>query len=178
MDTTSGPGTADVRRPDSAGRGGRPRTRMLSALALAMLLGVFAALAVVPAQHLRSFRDGVRAEATRLTGGPCMTGGCAVAFAVEGRTVEAELPVGSGSGRLSPAGTSVSIRYRADDPRQIAREEDLDGGGPAVFAAVSGAGALFFAVLSACLLVGGVRRRRRTEPLSGPASRDRRPAGL
>ncbi|MEU6295986.1 hypothetical protein [Streptomyces erythrochromogenes] len=167
MDTTSSPGTTDVRRrPDSTDRGGRPRTGVLSAVALALLLGVLSALAVVPAQHLRSFRDGVRAEATRLTGGPCMAGGCAVAFEVDGRTVEADLPVGSGSGRLSPAGTRVPIRYRADDPQQIAREEDLDGGGPAVFAAASGAGALFFAVVSSCLLVGRVRRRR-TEPLPG-----------
>ncbi|MER7735166.1 hypothetical protein ABTX80_30145 [Streptomyces erythrochromogenes] len=166
MDTTSSAGTADVRRPDSTDRRGRPRAGGPAALALALLLGVLAALAVVPAQHLRSFRDGVRAEATRLTGGPCMAGGCAVAFEVDGRTVEARLPAGSGSGRLSPAGTRVPIRYRADDPQQIAREEDLDGGGPAVFAAASGAGALFFAVVSACLLVGRVRRRR-TEPLPG-----------
>ncbi|MFD3568882.1 hypothetical protein, partial [Streptomyces sp. NPDC058667] len=127
---------------------------------LALLLSALAGLVAHPAaQHLRSLRDGERAQATLTTNGPCMAGGCTVSFEVGGRIVEAELPVGSG-GRYSSAGTRMDVRYRADDPRVVAREEDLGGGGMAVLAAMSGAAALLFAALSAWSAVTVLRQRR------------------
>ncbi|MFF1508106.1 hypothetical protein [Streptomyces sp. NPDC058326] len=133
-------------------------------LVLAVLLGALSGLVMLPAaQHLRSLQDGRRAQATLLTNGPCMTGSCTVSFVAGGRTVVAALPMGSG-GRYSDAGTLLDVRYRADDPQVVAREEDVSGGGAAVLAVVSGAAALLFAAVSAWSAVI-VRRQRRAEPV-------------
>ncbi len=166
LDGTSRSGSVGARRQDSTANVLGPRAGLLLSTVLALLLGALSVLVMLPAaQHLRSLHDGLRAQATLRTNGPCMTGGCRVAFEVDGRTVESSLPVGSG-GRLGPVGTRLAIRYRADDPQLVAREEDVHGGGAAVLAAVSGGSALLFGALSAYMLVhlGRQRRERRSAP--------------
>ena len=137
-----------------------PRTSLLVSLVLALLLGALAALVMLPAaQHLRSLQDGERARATLHTDGACMAGKCRVEFEADGRTVVADLPVGSGGGKSS-AGSSLTVRYKADDPHVVAREADVGGGGAAVLAAVSSGGALFFLVISVVAAVFAARRRQ------------------
>ncbi|WP_432088640.1 hypothetical protein [Streptomyces sp. bgisy095] len=137
-----------------------PRASLWLSLVLVLLLGALSGLVLHPAaQHLRSLADGRPVRATMRTNGPCMTGGCLVAFEAGGRDVLAELPVGSGDKSLR-TGASVDVRYRADDPRVAALARDVDGGGAMVLTVVSGVSALFFALLgvwSAFLL----RRQRR-----------------
>ncbi|WP_323187033.1 DUF3592 domain-containing protein [Streptomyces sp. NBC_00124] len=138
----------------------RPRTSLLISLALALLLGALSALVMFPAaQHLRSLQDGERARATLRTSGSCMLGDCQVRFEADGRTVVANLPVGSGGGKNS-VGTPLTVRYQADDPQVVAREEDVGGGGAAVSVVMSGAGALFFLMISVVVAVFAVRQRR------------------
>ncbi|MFB7651290.1 MULTISPECIES: DUF3592 domain-containing protein [unclassified Streptomyces] len=138
-----------------------PRASFLVPLVLALLLGALSALVMLPAaQHLRSLQDGVRARATLHTSGACMAGNCRVEFEADGQNVVADLPVGSGGGKSS-AGSSLTVRYQADDPHVVAREADVGGGGAAVLAAVSGGGALFFLVISVVAAVFVARQRRR-----------------
>ncbi|MDQ0403774.1 hypothetical protein ABVB69_02035 [Streptomyces sp. NPDC000349] len=89
-----------------------------------------------------------------------MAGKCRVEFEAGGRTVVADLPVGSGGGKTS-AGSSLTVRYQADDPHVVAREADVGGGGAAVLAAVSGGFALLFLVASVVAAVFVARQRRR-----------------
>lgn len=129
-------------------------------MVLALLLGALSLLVMVPAdRHLRSLQDGKRADATLVTRGSCMVGGCQVEFEADGRTVVADLPVGSGGGKSS-AGTRLTIRYEADDPRVVAREDDVHGGGAAVLAVMSGGGALLFLVLSVTMGILWARQRQ------------------
>ncbi|WP_343243071.1 hypothetical protein [Streptomyces sp. SID12501] len=134
---------------------------------LALLLGGCSALVMYPAaQHLRSLQDGERAHATLHTSGSCVIGQCQVRFEAGGRTVVADLPVGSGGGKDS-AGTPLTVRYQADDPQVVAREEDVDGGGAAVGLVMSGAGALLFLVIAVVVAIG-MARQRRTDSPPGP----------
>ncbi|MFF6835538.1 hypothetical protein ACFY84_27375 [Streptomyces sp. NPDC012438] len=137
-----------------------PRASLWFSLVLALLLGALSGLVMFPAaQHLRSLADGRPARATMRTNGPCMAGGCLVAFEAGRRTVSAELPVGS-SGRVR-TGDSVDVRYRADDPRVVARAQDVGGGGAMMLAVVSGVVALLFALLAVRSAFSLWRRRRR-----------------
>lgn len=137
-----------------------PRTSLLMSLVLALLLGALSALVMFPAaQHLRSLQDGERARATLHTSGACMAGHCQVKFEADGRTVVADLPVGSGGGKSS-VGTPLTVRYQANDPQVVAREEDVEGGGAAVLAVMSGGGALFFLMISVVAAIFVVRQRR------------------
>ncbi|WP_238697279.1 hypothetical protein [Streptomyces sp. E2N166] len=144
---------------------------------LALLLGALSVLVMVPAaRHLRSLQDGERARATLHTSGSCMLGHCRVEFEAGGRTVVADLPVGSGGGKSS-AGSPLTVRYQADDPRTVAREEDVGGGGAAVLAVMSGGGALFSLTLSVVAAVFVVRQRRAgLSPGAGAAGRHAGPA--
>ncbi|MEU9032401.1 hypothetical protein AB0D46_33840 [Streptomyces sp. NPDC048383] len=153
-------GTTGIRVPSR-------RTRIL-VMAFALLLGALSWWVLLPqAQHLRSLRDGVRAEATLSTSGSCVLGYCEVEFEVDGRTVVADLPAGSGGGK-SAAGTPLTVRYRADDPQVVAAENDVDGGFPVVSAAMTGGSAVLFLTLSALSTISQARRRRRST--SGKAS--------
>ncbi|MFD8584017.1 DUF3592 domain-containing protein [Streptomyces californicus] len=162
----SGSGTAGV-----GGWGGRagvhetgqhlgPRASLLMSLAFALLLGALSALVMFPAaQHLRSLQDGERARATLHTAGACMTGQCKVTFEADGRTVVADLPVGSGGGKSS-VGAAVDVRYQADDPRVVARTQDTGGGGAALLAWLTAGAAVFFLALSGAAAIFLARQRR------------------
>ncbi|MFD3699621.1 DUF3592 domain-containing protein [Streptomyces sp. NPDC058646] len=140
--------------------GSKRRTAILLPLALALLLGALSGLVLLPqAHHLRSLQDGVRAPATLHTSGTCVLGKCKVTFEADGRTIVADLPAGSGNGK-NPAGTQLTVRYRADDPQAVADENDVDGGGAAVMAAMSGGAALIFLALSVLKTVTLARRQR------------------
>ncbi|MFF3014807.1 hypothetical protein [Streptomyces sp. NPDC057939] len=142
-------------------RGLKHRTGIAVPLLLALLLGALAALVLLPqAQHLRSLRDGVRADATVHSGGTCVLGRCKVRFEADGRTVVANLPPGSGGGK-NPAGTPVAVRYRAGDPQTVAAANDVDGGASVLVAAVAGGAALLFLALSAHQAVTLARRKRK-----------------
>jgi hypothetical protein len=137
-----------------------PRTTLLISLVLALLLGALSTLVMLPAaQHLRSLQDSERAQATLYTSGACMAGHCQVEFETDGRTVVADLPVGSGGGK-SPVGTRLAVRYQADDPQVAVREEDVGGGGAAVLAVMSGGGALLFLMMSVVAAIFVARQRR------------------
>ncbi|MGY4391920.1 hypothetical protein OG280_25355 [Streptomyces virginiae] len=155
MDGTTTVGVGGGRRWGS-------RTALVVPLVLALLLGALSVLVLLPAaQHLRSLRGGERAQATLRTGGSCVLGRCQVEFEAAGRTVTADLPVGSGGGGKSPVGARTAVRHRADDPRVVAREEDLGGGAAAVGAVTAGGAALFFLVLP---ILAARYRRRSTAP--------------
>ncbi|MFD3751529.1 hypothetical protein ACFWVT_15050 [Streptomyces cyaneofuscatus] len=127
---------------------------------LGLLLGALSLLVMLPAaQHLRSLQDGERAQATLHTAGSCMAGHCQVKFEADGRTVIADLPVGSGGGKQS-AGAALAVRYQADDPQVAAREEDVGGGGAAVLAALSGGAALLFLTAAAVAAIFLARQPR------------------
>ncbi|MFD4141756.1 DUF3592 domain-containing protein [Streptomyces sp. NPDC058572] len=133
---------------------------MLVLFGIALLLGALSVLVMLPAaQHLRSFQSGERAPATLHTSGSCMLGRCQVTFEANGRTVVADLPVGSSGGKSS-VGTRMIVRYQADDPQVAVRDDDVGGGGAAVLAVMSGAAALFFLVLSVVARVFAMRQRR------------------
>ncbi|MBR8640632.1 hypothetical protein KEF29_18135 [Streptomyces tuirus] len=155
----------------------RSRTALLTSLVLALVMGALSALVMLPAaQHLRSLRDGERAHATLHKSGACLAGRCQVEFEADGRIVVADLPVGSGGGKSS-VGTRLTIRYEADDPRVVAREEDVGGGGAAVLAVMSGAGALLF-LMTSVLAAIFVARQRRADPMPGRSSQDGRRNGV
>ncbi|MFJ1569958.1 hypothetical protein ACIOG8_38130 [Streptomyces erythrochromogenes] len=136
------------------------RTEVFVWLGLALLLGALSALVLIPqAQHLRSLRDGVRADATMHTRGTCALGRCKVAFEAQGRTVVAALPPGSGGSKY-PVGAHLTVRYRADDPQVVADAADVEGGGATVLAASTGAGAVLFLLLPVMKTVARARRRR------------------
>ncbi|GGP89632.1 hypothetical protein [Streptomyces roseolilacinus] len=177
MDGTPHTGAFGTHRQRTAAAGPGPRAALLASLVLALLLGALSVLVMLPAaRHLRSLQDGERARATLHTGGACMAGHCRVEFEAGGRTVVADLPAGSGGGR-SPAGTRLTVRYRADDPRVAAREEDVGGGGAIVLAAMSGGGALLFLTISAAAALS-VARRRHADATPDRAPREgRRPGG-
>ncbi|MFE9457529.1 hypothetical protein [Streptomyces californicus] len=137
-----------------------PRASLLMSLALALLLGALSMLVMFPAaRHLRSLQDGERARATLHTAGACMAGQCKVTFEANGRTVVADLPVGSGGGKSS-VGAAMDVRYRADDPRVVAREEDTGGGGAVLFAWLMAGAAVLFLTLSGAAAIFLVRQRR------------------
>ncbi|WP_257141989.1 DUF3592 domain-containing protein [Streptomyces sp. sk226] len=137
-----------------------PRASLLMSLAFALLLGALSALVMFPAaQHLRSLQDGERARATLHTAGACMAGQCEVTFEADGRTVVADLPVGSGGGKSS-VGAAVDVRYQADDPRVVAREQDTGGGGAALLAWLMAGAAVFFLALSGAAAIFLARQRR------------------
>lgn len=137
-----------------------PRASLLMSLAFALLLGALSALVMLPAaQHLRSLQDGERARATLHTAGACMTGQCKVTFEADGQTVVADLPVGSGGGKSS-VGAAVDVRYQADDPRVVAREQDTGGGGAALLAWLTAGAAVFFLALSGAAAIFLARQRR------------------
>ncbi|MCX5229384.1 DUF3592 domain-containing protein [Streptomyces sp. NBC_00233] len=141
----------------------RPRAAVVFALVLTLLLASLSGLVMLPAaQHLRSLQDGRQAEATLVAAGSgCFLGGCKVRFEAEGRTVVANLPVGSGHGE-NVAGERLTVRYREDDPQVVASQNDVGGGGPAAATVVFGAGAVLFLVMAVWASVH-VRRQRRTE---------------
>jgi hypothetical protein len=154
----------------------KPRTSALVLLVLALLLGALSVLVMLPAaRHLRSLQDGERARATLHTSGACMIGACQVEFEADGRTVVADLPVGSSGGK-NPVGTRLTIRYQTDDPQVVAGENDVDGGGAAVFAVMSGAGALIFLLTSAVAAFFAARERR-AHPAPGRISQNGRRQG-
>ncbi|MFJ5048526.1 hypothetical protein [Streptomyces sp. NPDC088719] len=164
MDGEANGGASGWRVPAKAGAAGGsglgPRASMLMSLALGLLLGALSVLVMWPAaQHLRSLQGGERAQATLHTSGACMAGQCEVRFEAGGRTVVADLPVGSGGGRQS-AGAAVTVRYQADDPRVVAREDDLGGGGAALLAWISGGTAALFLAVSGAAAVFLARQRR------------------
>ncbi|MET9542988.1 DUF3592 domain-containing protein [Streptomyces sp. NPDC006553] len=140
-----------------------PRAAVVFALVLTLLLASLSGLVMLPAaQHLRSLQDGRQAEATLVAAGSgCFLGGCKVRFEAEGRTVVANLPVGSGHGE-NVAGERLTVRYREDDPQVVASQDDVGGGGPAAATVVFGAGAVLFLVMAVWASVH-VRRQRRTE---------------
>ncbi|WP_329284175.1 DUF3592 domain-containing protein [Streptomyces sp. NBC_00691] len=138
-----------------------PRAATVFALVLTLLLAALSGLVMYPAaQHLRSLQDGRQADATLVAAGSgCFLGGCKVRFEAEGRTVVANLPVGSSHGK-DTAGERLTVRYREGDPREVASQDDVGGGGPAVFTVVSGAGALLFLLAFVWSAVALVRQRR------------------
>ncbi|MBQ0827531.1 hypothetical protein J5Y05_13570 [Streptomyces sp. RG38] len=142
---------------------------MVGSLVVALLLGALSLLVLFPAaQHLRSLRGGERVEATLVRQGGCMAGNCQVEFEAAGRTVVADLPVGSGAGKSS-VGTRLPVRYRADDPQVVALDGDVGGGGAAVGAVMSAGGALLFLAVS--VLAGiSLLRQGRPDPADGPAT--------
>lgn len=161
MNGTSNAGASSANQQSTAAVGGlRPRTSFVLFLVLALLLGGLSLLVTFPAaQHLRSLQDGERAHATLHTSGSCMLGQCQVEFEAGGRTVVADLPVGSGGGKNS-AGTALTVRYQADDPQVVAREDDIDGGGAVVMTVMAGIGALLFLVIAVVSAIAMARQRR------------------
>ncbi|MFF3096607.1 hypothetical protein [Streptomyces cyaneofuscatus] len=159
VDGTTNAGAAGADRYPPAANTLGPRASLVMSLALGLLLGALSLLVMLPAaQHLRSLQDAERAQATLHTAGSCMAGHCQVKFEAGGRTVIADLPVGSGGGKQS-VGASLAVRYQADDPQVAVREADVGGGGAAVLAALSGAAALFFLAISAVSAIFLARRR-------------------
>lgn len=171
LDGISNAGASSAHQQNTPVGGLGPRTALLMFLVLALLLGALSALVMFPAaQHLRSLQDGERAHATLQASGACMAGHCQVKFEADGRTVVADLPVGSGGGK-STVGTRLTVRYQADDPQIVAREEDVGGGGAAVLAVMSGGGALLFLMMSVAAAIF-VARQRRAEAMPGRTSQD------
>ncbi|MGW6273856.1 hypothetical protein [Streptomyces sp. NPDC055060] len=163
-DGRPGADTPDVYQRAMAPNSLSPRTSVVMSLVIAVLLGALSGLVMVPAAlHLRSLQDGERAQARLHQSGSCMAGNCQVAFEVDGRTVVADLPVGSGGGKSS-VGAELTVRYRADDPQTVARDEDVGGGGAALFAVLSGAFALLFLGVAIAMAIYSVRRRRAAGP--------------
>jgi hypothetical protein len=164
LDGITNPGGSGAHQQDTATSGSGPRASLLMSLVLSLLLGALSVLVMSPAaRHLRSLQDGERARATLYTSGACLIGGCQVEFEADGRTVVADLPVGSGGGK-SPVGTRLTIRYQTDDPQAVAREEDVGGGGAAVLAVMSGGAALLFLLISVVAAVCAARQRRADPP--------------
>ncbi|MFE7372493.1 hypothetical protein [Streptomyces anulatus] len=166
MDGEANGGASAVRAPANTGGAGGganglgPRASLLMSLALALLLGALSVLVMFPAaEHLRSLRDGERAQATLHTSGACMAGQCEVKFEAGGRTVVADLPVGSGGGKRS-VGAAMTVRYQADDPQVVAREDDVGGGGAALLAWMSGGAAVLFLVIAGATALYPARQRR------------------
>ncbi|WP_146051086.1 hypothetical protein [Streptomyces noursei] len=70
----------------------------------------------------------------------------------------ARLSVGSSGGKRS-VGDRMTVRYQADDPRVVARQDDVDGSGVVLLAMTAGVGALAFLLLSVMAAVQAVRQR-------------------
>ncbi|MGW3830411.1 hypothetical protein [Streptomyces microflavus] len=158
LDGTAHAGSSSAHQRDAGADRSNPRAALLMSLVLGLLLGALSALVMFPAaQHLRSLKDGERAEATLYASGACMAGQCEVEFEAGGRTVVADLPVGSGGGRSS-VGARMTVRYQADDPEVVAREADVGGGGAVVLAVLSGGASLLFLLVSAVAAVFVVRQ--------------------
>ncbi|CAO0834632.1 hypothetical protein SMICM17S_12783 [Streptomyces microflavus] len=129
LDGTAHAGSSSAHQRDAGCGPLQPSCGPADVVGPGLLLGALSALVMFPAaQHLRSLKDGERAEATLYASGACMAGQCEVEFEAGGRTVVADLPVGSGGGRSS-VGARMTVRYQADDPEVVAREEDVGGGG-------------------------------------------------
>ncbi|WP_308427742.1 hypothetical protein [Streptomyces albospinus] len=152
----------DITDPPGAQHWVRVKPRPLAAagtgLCVALLLAALSLLLLPAAQHLRSLQGGVQAPATLHEAGPCILGDCRVKFEANERTVVANLPVGSSGGKRS-VGDRMTVRYQADDPRMVAHEDDVDGGGAAALAMTSGVGALAFLLMSVMAAVHAVRQR-------------------
>ncbi|WP_030581733.1 hypothetical protein [Streptomyces anulatus] len=166
MDGEADGGAPGAQLPANGGAAGDganslgPRASLLMSLSLALLLGALSALVMFPAaEHLRSLQGGERAQATLHTAGSCMAGQCEVKFEAGGRILVADLPVGSGGGRQS-VGAAMTVRYQADDPRVVARDADVGGGGAALLAWMSGGAALLFLTLSGVAAIFLARQRR------------------
>lgn len=103
LDGTAHAGSSSAHQGVAGADRSNPRAALLMSLVLGLLLGALSALVMFPAaQHLRSLQDSERAQATRYASGACMAGQCEVEFEAGGRTVVADLPVGSGAaGALS-----------------------------------------------------------------------------
>ncbi|MFC9592463.1 hypothetical protein ACFTUC_22040 [Streptomyces sp. NPDC056944] len=138
-----------------------PRAAIVMSLVVTLLLAGLSSLVMRPAaQHLRSLRDGAQAEATMVAAGSgCFLGGCKVRFEAEGRTVVANLPVGSGHGE-DTAGERLTVRYREGDPQVVASQDDVGGGGPAVAAVMFDAGAVLFLLMLVWSTIHLWRQRR------------------
>ncbi|MCC5032889.1 hypothetical protein DMH02_006480 [Streptomyces sp. WAC 00631] len=176
MDGIPGGTTAGGRHQDAAAGSVRPLTAVLLMLGIALLSGAFSVLVMLPAaQHLRSFQDGEQTSATLHTEGSCMIGQCKVEFRAGGRTVVADLPVGSGGGKSS-VGARMTVRYHVNDPRVAVRDGDVGGGGAAVLAVISGGTAPLFLVMSVVAPVYALRQRR-ADPVAGVTSPESGPAG-
>lgn len=176
MDDLSDASAAGGRRQDAAAGSPRPFTVVLVLLGLALPLAALSILVMLPAaQHLRSFQDGEHAPATLHKAGSCMLGRCQVEFEADGRTVVADLPVGSSGGKSS-VGTRMTVRYHTGDPQVAVREEDVGGGGAALLAGMSGGAALIFLLTSVVSLVYALRHRR-ADPVPGRNSHGDGPTG-
>ncbi|WP_055601983.1 hypothetical protein [Streptomyces aureus] len=140
-----------------------PRAAVVFALVLTLLLAGLSGLVMHPAaQHLRSLQDSRQADATLVAAGSgCFLGGCKVRFEAEGRTVVADLPVGSSHGK-NVAGERLTVRYREGDPQVVASQDDVGGGAPAVGTVVFGAGAVLFLLMLVWSTVH-LRRQGRAE---------------
>ncbi|WP_338492660.1 DUF3592 domain-containing protein [Streptomyces sp. SJL17-4] len=152
----------DLNAETNAGKGVLgPRAAIVFALVLTVLLAALSGLVMLPAaQHLRSLQDGRQADATLVAAGSgCFLGGCKVRFEAEGRTVVADLPVGSSHGK-NVVGERLTVRYREDDPRVAASADDVGGGGAAVGTVVFGAGAVLFLLALVWSTVHLGRQRR------------------
>ncbi|MFC9340924.1 DUF3592 domain-containing protein [Streptomyces sp. NPDC057020] len=157
-------GARDLDVQAKAGEGGLgPRVAVGFALVLTLVLGALSGLVMYPAaQHLRSLQDGPQADATLVAAGSgCFLGGCKVRFEAEGRTVVANLPVGSGHGD-DLAGERLTVRYREGDPQVVASQDDVGGGGPALLTVLFGASAVLF-LLALVWSTVTLRRQRRAE---------------
>lgn len=100
----------------------------------------------------------MQAPATLHEAGSCILGDCRVQSEANGRTVVARLSVGSSGGKRS-VGDRMTVRYQADDPRVVARQDDVDGSGVVLLAMTAGVGALAFLLLSVMAAVQAVRQR-------------------
>ncbi|MFI9629577.1 hypothetical protein [Streptomyces sp. NPDC052042] len=176
MDGIPDTSAAGRRHPNTTAGSMRPFPAALMLLVLALLSAALSTLVMLPAaQHLRSFQTGEQASATLHTQGSCILGHCQVEFEADGRTVVADLPVGS-RGFTNSVGTRMAVRYHADDPQVAVREDDAGGGGAAVLAVLSGVAALFFLLLSVLQLVYGSQQRR-AGPLPGRTPQGTGPTG-
>ncbi|MCF3960918.1 DUF3592 domain-containing protein [Streptomyces fuscigenes] len=130
---------------------------------MAIFAVAWAALAVLvaipEAHHLRSFRDGVRADAVLYKSGSCVVGRCQVEFKVSGRAVAADLPAGTNA-KGSQEGTAMTVRYHPDHPHEAVIESQVGGSGPIATAVLSAGAALFCLVYAVWTLVAGLRKRR------------------
>ncbi|RII13359.1 hypothetical protein DSC45_23705 [Streptomyces sp. YIM 130001] len=143
-----------------------PRVSLWVTLFLAVVLGALSVLVLYPAaEQFRSLRGGTRANATLIEAGACMAGHCRIEFQAGGRTVEAGLPIGSAGGKDS-VGTEWAVRYRASDPQEVVRVDDLDGGGMLPLAWLSSATTVLCAA-GAVYSAVRVARQRRTSRVAG-----------
>lgn len=142
-----------------AGRqgGGGPALRAALGVALglvALVLGFW--FLGVTVRDTGELGDGVRARAVLLEEPAECGGGCEVAVEVGGRSVVGELPAHQLLKRYH-AGSSVPVRYRADNPRRMALEDGVGTGALLLAALLPLLGLLMVVVWAAAWF----KRRRR-----------------